>query len=413
MFTPVLRAVLLAAALLPAARAAAAPLSLDQAIGLAVERSALTRSARAGTQGAAELARAAGQLPDPMLSVGVDNLPLNGPDRFSTSAMDMTMKRIALAQEWVPADRRAARQAVAAAMADREAAMERVAAAEVRLQTAMAYLDAYFAGEAAVLATLAERHAREALEVGKGRLASPAGGSAGALGLAGALGSAEDDSAEQRQQQAAAAANLQRWTGAPAGQLLPPLLPAEPAGPDYVAAHPQVALRLREVEVARHEAELARLARRPNWTVELSYGQRQGRSDLVSFGVSIPWPVAPAARQDRETAAKQAQVDKAEAELEEARRAAAGEHAALSGDAQRLRARIERFQAGVLAPLQQRSAATLAAYRGNQAELSMLFEARLADVEAQRRLLMLRRDLARVQAQLVFKPVSQAQGAAR
>ena len=37
----------------------------------------------------------------------------------------------------------------------------------------------------------------------------------------------------------------------------------------------------------------------------------------------------------------------------------------------------------------------------------MLFEARHAEVEAQRKVLNLRRDLARAQAQLVFKPISQ------
>ena len=79
----------------------------------------------------------------------------------------------------------------------------------------------------------------------------------------------------------------------------------------------------------------------------------------------------------------------------------------LASDARRLQERIERFQAGVLTPLQQRTAATLAAYRSNQASLVMLFEARHAEVEAQRKLLNLRRDLAKAQAQLVFKPISQ------
>ncbi len=61
----------------------------------------------------------------------------------------------------------------------------------------------------------------------------------------------------------------------------------------------------------------------------------------------------------------------------------------------------------MLTPLKQRTAATLAAYRSNQASLVMLFEARHAEVEAQRKLLTLQRDLAKAQAQLVFKPISQ------
>jgi outer membrane protein TolC len=174
---------------------------------------------------------------------------------------------------------------------------------------------------------------------------------------------------------------------------------------DFVASHPLVAARQRDIEVARQEVQVARLNRRPNWTYEVSFGQRQGRPDLVSFGVSIPLTVAPAERQEREATARQALVDKVEAELEEARRAASAEYMALAGDSRRLLERTERFQTGVLEPLKQRSAATLAAYRSNQASLVALFEARHAEVEAQRRLLGLQRDLARTQAQLVFKPI--------
>lgn len=414
---PILRAAALAAALLPATWAAAAPLSLDQALELAVQRSQSARAARAGALGAAQLARAAGQQPDPMLSIGLDNLPVTGGDRFSTSAADMTMKRVGIAQEWVSADKRAAREAAAGAQHRREALMEAIAAADTRLQTALAYIDAYFAGEALQLSTLNERHAREELAVAKGRLASPAGNPAEVLGLSSALGAAEDQSAETRQQQAAATAALQRWIGLPAGAaagtapdhpaLTTPNLAIAPAPTIYVAAHPAVQTRQRDIDVARRDVDLARLNRQPNWRYELSYGQRAGRPDLMSFGVSIPLPIAPEARQDRETAARQALADKAEAEAEEARRAAAGEYAALASDASALQERIARFQAAVLVPLQQRTATTLAAYRGNQASLVMLFEARHAELEAQRRLLNLQRDLARTQAQLVFKPITQ------
>jgi len=407
MFKQTLRAAATAAALLPATWAVAAPLSLDQAIDLAVQRSQTTRSAQAGAVSAAEMARAAGQQPDPMLSVGIDNLPATGANRFSTTADDMTMKRIGISQEWVAADKRAAREAAALAMGRRESVMAQSAAADARVQTAMAYIDAFYTGEALKLTMLSEAHVREELEAGKGRLASASGSSADVLGLSSALGAAEDDSADLRQQQAAATASLQRWTGLAAEELGAPRLAVVPSLEDFVANHPAVVARMRDVDVARQEMEVARLNREPNWTYEVSYGQRQGRADLVSVGVSIPLPVARAARQDRETAARLALVEKAEADLAEAQRAAAGDYSALASDARRLRERIERVQSAVLAPLRQRSAATLAAYRSNQAGLATLFEARHAEVEAQRKLLGLQRELAKAMAQLVFKPVHQ------
>ncbi|MCE4555067.1 TolC family protein [Roseateles cellulosilyticus] len=403
----VLRAVAMAAALLPSTWVVAAPLSLDQAVDLAVQRSQATRSARSGALSASEMARAAGQQPDPMLNVGIDNLPATGSNRFSTAAEDMTMKRIGISQEWVPADKRAAREAAAGAVVRRESVMEQVAAGEARQQAAMAYIDAFYASQSLKLTALNEMHAREELEAGKGRLSTVSGSSAEVLGLTSALGAAEDESADMRQRQAASLVALQRWTGSPSDELVEPHLAVVPTLDEFVAAHPLVVTKQRDIEVARQEAEVARLNRRPNWTYEVSYGQRQGRADMVSFGVSIPLTVAPAARQDRETAAKLAMAHKLEAELEEARRAAAGEYAALSSDIRRLQERIERFRAGVLTPLHQRTAASLAAYRSNQAGLVMLFEARHAEVEAQRKVLALQRDLAKAQVQLVFKPISQ------
>ena len=71
---------------------------------------------------------------------------------------------------------------------------------------------------------------------------------------------------------------------------------------------------------------------------------------MVSFGVSIPIPVSPSERQDRDTAAKLALADKAEAELAEAKRAASAEYRALASDAQRLQERIERYRPAVVAP---------------------------------------------------------------
>jgi outer membrane protein TolC len=127
---------------------------------------------------------------------------------------------------------------------------------------------------------------------------------------------------------------------------------------------------------------------------------------MVSVGVSIPLQVAPAQRQDRETAARLALVEKAEAELAEATRAASAEYRTLTSDAQRLQERIERYRSSVVTPAQQRTAAAMASYRSNQATLASVFEARHAEVEVQRKLLNLQRDLARNQAQLAFKPLT-------
>lgn len=385
--------------------AGAGQLTLTDAVELAASRSEGARAARAGVTSASEAARAAGQLPDPMIGVSIENLPVTGGDRFNTTRESMTMKRLALSQEWVPADKRALRVAAATAARARESAMAAAASADARLQTALAFVDAWYAAEAVKLAAMNEAHARESSDTARARLASGSGMAQEVLALSSARGMAADDSADARQQLASASTNLSRWTGAAVDELAAPALTPAASEEAFVQAHPLVVAKRREIDVARQEAAVAASNRKPNWTWEIAYGQRTGMSDLVSFGVSIPLPVSPATRQDRETAARLALADKAEAELNEALRAAAGEYRTLAGDAQRLRQRITAYEADVLIPALQRTSAARAAYGATQSTLAVVFEARHAELDAHRKLLQLRRDLARTLVQLTYKPV--------
>ncbi|MEO6277616.1 TolC family protein [Roseateles sp.] len=410
MITLALRSAALAAALLPTLAGAAA-LSLEQALDLAVQRSATMQAAQAGTLSATEAARVAGRLPDPVLSAGIDNVPATGRDRFTTTADFMTAKRVGLSQEWLSADKRAAQRAAAQAAVDREAAAAHIAAAETRLQTALAYVDAFYATETLQLTDLAEHYGQEEFETARAKLAAATGTGQEALAMSSARGVAEDAAAEARQAQRQAQIQLSRWTGEAVEGLAAPAFAAPPDEPAFVASHPAVVAAQRDVELARQEASVTQANRQPNWTWSLSYGQRTGYGDMVSAGVSIPIPIAPARRQDRETASKLALVDKAQANLAEAERVAATEYRSLATDAERWAQRLQRYRAAVLEPARQRIAVATAGYGSNQAPLVALFEARDAELAAQRKLLSLQRELARARAQLAFKPVPE--GAAR
>jgi outer membrane protein, heavy metal efflux system len=404
MFPFSMRAALWVAASFPAV-CAAAPLTLEQALQLATERSQSARAARAGAVGATQAARAAGQLPDPVLGLSVENVPATGPDRFTTARESMTMKRIAISQEWVSPRKRELRSAAATAMIAREMASIAAANADTRVQTALAYIDAYYAAEALKLAVQNEGHAREAMEGARSRLAAGAGNAPDTLGLVSAQGMAEDDAADARQQFTSAKISLSRWTGREADELSAPDLERPTEQQAFVDSYPAVVAKKREIEVAKQEAAVAASNRQPNWSWQVAYGQRTGFSDLVSVGVNIPLTVAPAARQDRDTAAKLALVDKAEDELAEATRAAEAEYLQLAIEEQHHVHRIDLYRLRVLAPAAQRTAAATAAYRSNQSSLAMLFEARHAELEAQRKLLGMQRELARMRAQLMFKPL--------
>src|SRR3954471_11847884 len=84
----------------------AQPLSLQEAQRRAVERSRQVVAQGAAVTASREMAVAAAQLPDPVLKLGIDNLPVNGPDQFSTTRDFMTMRRIGLMQEMTRSEKR-------------------------------------------------------------------------------------------------------------------------------------------------------------------------------------------------------------------------------------------------------------------------------------------------------------------
>lgn len=253
------RAASLAAAFLPAI-AAAEPISFDQAISLAVQRSEAARAAQATVQSSTHYVRAASQLPDPMLRAGIDNLPVTGSDRWSSTRESMTMKRIGISQEWISADKRAARENAARSKADRDVAQKSVVEADARLQAALAYVDAWFAGGAQ-----ADHPVRASLARGAWRLQKPLGSchgqqrrSAAALS---AKGIAEDESEEVRQQQAAAMVSLQRWIGVlPDALLKLPTFSAFTNGTMWRGIQPSLGCKAKSKSLARTQASLRRSA---------------------------------------------------------------------------------------------------------------------------------------------------------
>src|SRR5436309_16043872 len=74
-------------------------LSLEEAQRRAVDRSLQLAAQDSAVRASREMAVAAGQLPDPVVKAGIDNLPVNGADQFSVSRDFMTMRRIGVMQE--------------------------------------------------------------------------------------------------------------------------------------------------------------------------------------------------------------------------------------------------------------------------------------------------------------------------
>lgn len=127
------------------AQAQTSGLSLDQALQMATQRSASSQAAEASVLASREMAAKADQLPDPMLKFGVDNLPVNGPDKFSLGRDFMTMRRVGVEQQWVSSDKRAARADRGQRAVEAEEANYLMNVAKVREETAIAWINVLYA----------------------------------------------------------------------------------------------------------------------------------------------------------------------------------------------------------------------------------------------------------------------------
>jgi len=390
-----------------AAAAGNAPLTLADALRLAEARAPALAASTAAASAARDLGVAAGQLPNPVLSVGVENVPADGPDAFSLTRDFMTMRRVGVMQEYVSQDKRSARRERAEREALRLESERSVARTEIRTEVTSAWYDRSYARRAGALLQSFDDELAMQQRVVEAQVGSGKASAADVLAARAMQVQVQDQVRNARRQQEAATLRLERWLGADARRPT-----ADEPGPSTTAALAALAahdapetppLRVLESQLALSDAEVtvAELDRRPNVSWEVAYALRgPSYSNMLSVSVSVPLPLDRADREDREVAARLAQRDQARALLEDARRREQANFAVLRGDWQTLREREEALEQTLLPVTRQRLAVQLAAYRSGQAGLTGVLEARRAEVEAQLQLLDLERDAARLWAQL-------------
>ena len=384
-------------------------LSLEEAQRRALERSRQLAGQDSAIAASRERAVAAGQLPDPVLQLGVDNLPINGADRFSLTRDFMTMRRIGVMQELTRGEKRELRAQRFEREAEKSAAEKTAAVASIQRDTALAWLDRYYAE--AMAAVIAEQAGlvRHEIQAAEGVYRGGRGSQTDVIAAHSTLVGLEDRASEFARRIANANINLARWIGEGADAAL-----ASRPGIDAVRLdidalerelehHPQIAILARQEDLARTEARLARANRNPDWSAQVMYQQRgPDFSNMISFGVSVPLPWDRPNRQDREVAAMLAMAEQARAQREEMLRAHIGEVRAMLTEWQNGRERLARYERELIPLAQERSRAALAGYQGGRTSVADLLLARRNETEVRMQAVQLEMDTARLWAQLNF-----------
>ena len=379
---------LIAPAHSPSHSAARGPLALDEAIRLALARAPMLEARQARVEAARQEARRAGQLPDPELMLGIDNLPITGPDALDFSADEMTQKRIGLRQVVPARAKRAAARALAARRVDEALASGTAQAIEVRRATAQAWIDAWAAARELHALGMLREEAVLAAKVATARVSTGAESPSAALATQAEIIELDNRIAGVKAERDAALADLGRWTGVEIG-------PGASDGPDLdtlpvpverllasVDRLGPLLLTNAQVETAAAAVDAARAEKRPDWSVGAAYGQRDGgRNDMIMLEVGIGLPLFTRNRQDRGIAAREAEYDATVHEREDLRRQLAAQIRADLARWQGLRRQVSLYVDSLLPLARDRSAAALAGYRAG-GELQPWINARRAEIEA-------------------------------
>jgi len=383
-------------------------LSLADAIALASRETPTLVASAEQLEAARQAAKPAGALPDPRLILGIDNLPVDGPDQYSFSQDSMTMQRIGLLQEFPNRAKRDSRVATAQGRIAVAEAQSRLTRLEAIRQTVMAWIARNTAERqlAQVDALSAENRLFEAAV--RARLSSGQGMATDAVAarLEAALIEERRDDLRARREQAIAA--LRQWIGSSAAEL-----PLTGDAPDWpidrdllrhgLQHHPEFDLLDAQGRTVDAEAAEAQAGKRPDWSMEMAYQKRGPQfSNMVSLEVSVDLPLFARSRQDPQVAAKRAERRALDADREAEVRAHEQMLEYGMAEYHRVRSAVDRQRKVFMPIADEKVTLAMADWRGGKISVMDVISARRERIDAGLRLIALEGEQLQVAAGLHY-----------
>jgi len=255
---------------------------------------------------------AAGQLPDPMLRVGLANFPISG-GGFSTEGM--TQAQLGFRQVIPRGRSRALSTARLRSMANvlNEGAEAR--SRDVLTATRTAWLETYFWQRAEQIVSESRPFFADLANITRSMYAVGRKTQHDVLRAELELSRLDDRLIEAGRARAESQAALSRWLGDDAYRPIAMKLPAWASPPSLeslrrdLAAHPTLSAASADISAMQSGVDLAGESYKAGWALDLDYGYREGflpdgrpRSDFVSLSVTVDLPFFGKNRQDRQLA---------------------------------------------------------------------------------------------------------------
>ena len=397
----------------PLSNEATPSLTMDEAGRLALIDQPLLSAREAMIEAEQHRAVAAAQLPDPKLSGGLKELPVDTPEAFSLRRDNFTEFTVGISQEFTRAEKRRLRGARQAQGADVDRSALDNDQRMVRRDTLLTWLDVYEAEQAY---QLTQRLIDEGvLQVRAMEKDYTAGKASQADWLAAKVDTEliSDKAHEWLHHSLRARDGLARWIGEAARRPLAesPTLPTLPTTLQSLVArsdhHPVIGGLDKQIDASTTDIALARQAYKPDLSVELYFAYRPDFADFVGVQFTVPLPYFTQNRQDRDLAAAHQQSRAAEERKRDALRELHTQVNQNYVDWQHFTQRVAEFDAVIVPDARHRVEAARATYAAGRGAFDAVLLARrsLLDVQLQR--LSLAVESARAQVRLDYLTASQ------
>ena len=366
------------------------PLSLAETIQLATQNQPLLQSLDDAAASSRQAAIAEGQLPDPKVKLGVINLPATTSDALRYDRDDQTMVNVGISQDVIPLKKREVATNRMLAEADQFHTEQIATARTIERDVALAWLDVF---EAQRKSELYQRMIDNMTSERKVQAASLSSGNAktsDVLRMDTQISTTNEKLIFAKRDERKARAALARWIGKAASRSISAELPIMTNGLSHDAAqaeiekHPLLQNALQSEKVAQYDVDSAQANLERNWGWEVGYGKRfSGRSDMLSFQVSMDLQLDRSNRQDRRTSEKLVLVEKARKQTEDRRRELSSELESAMADAEAAEARENEHLSKLIPNAAAKLSIAQAAYQTGKQPLSDVWQARrdVIDIE--------------------------------
>ena len=349
-------------------------LTVQQAVALASSDQPSVAAYQSDAVASEQAAVAAGSLPDPVVSAGVQNFPVTGLHAPSPTKDEMTMYTIGVMREQV---RRSQREADAARLRS-EAAVSRFQGSArqrtIQRDVMRSWVDAVQARAKQRLLDRVISDLKTGQKIMEAGVSTGASSPALALEAQAEVSLAEVELTDAKGAEERARAELRRWIGAAADRPLPDYIPRIDLPPGVVPdfnAHPEVLVAKAEEAAAQRQADVARAQRRPNVSWSAMVGFRPSYGEMASVQISIPLQINRGNLQDRKVDEAEARANAALLRAEDTKRDLAGQYSQALADYRSADARMSELSGRAIPSLEASFKLAQARYQGGQGSLDL------------------------------------------